>query len=78
MKSEVNFSEGEVVQNFPMLFKAVDSGHVVLFTSEICGTVVFSGDSCFSVGTNTDTWKKCWHDYWEKLPPGSTVTLTQE
>lgn len=63
--------------NFPVLAKAIDLGHVVLFTSTHEGFVLHKGDSDYHVGTSCKWWTVADYDVWEILPQGSSVELVQ-
>ena len=67
---------------YPALFKSKDTGDVVLFTGLHTGTLLALGENSSgrcTRGYQSANWTECTDDQiWERLPIGTTVTLTQE
>lgn len=77
MKSELVLPDVKNEQpTFPLLARAKDKGHVVLFENESDGQVVkYSGN--YPIGYISETWTSCFDvKVWEILPPGTKVILT--
>jgi len=84
MKSEMILSGQKTEYQFPLLARstapAESEQFCVLFTSEKKGTVIHRGVSAIysRMGYFCEGWISCFDtSYWEVLPPGSTITLTQ-
>lgn len=81
MKSTLNKPQTCVEHTFPALYEDPLSHLVVLAKMPGAGTVVVA-DCGWSVGDYSDDWGD-WGDFedaasWQRLPSGSSVTLTQE
>ena len=67
---------------YPALFKSTRSGQVVLFTGMVTGTLLCQGGNdtgSYPLGYHGTNWTECIDkDTWERLPIGTTITLTQE
>lgn len=79
MKSTLNIeAQAAVRHTFPALYKATTSPIVVLASDNSTGTVVVCRGG-LSIGTNHSGWIGFDDESaWQRLPSGSSVTLTQE
>lgn len=79
MKSTLNTkTQTPVEHTFPALYKSTTTDLVVLASGIATGTVVIE-DTDWPVGEHYELW--CDFDdesEWQRLPSGSSVTLTQE
>ena len=79
--SKVELSEPPYI-TYPALFKSIRNGQVVLFTGMVTGTLLSQGGNgtgFYPLGYHDTNWKECIDkDTWERLPIGTTITLTQE
>jgi hypothetical protein len=79
MKSTLNIKpQPRVEHTFPALYKSTTSDLVVFASGIETGTVVV-GDSGRPVGEHYTLWSGFdLEAYWQRLPSGSSVTLTQD
>lgn len=77
MKSTVETPD--CVPTFPALYKQKDREIIVLFRLRDFGYVVYSPLVSHQIGDkiNVDVLAPCQCELWERLPIGTTVTLTQ-
>lgn len=64
---------------YPVLMQAVGNGHIVLFSEETKGTVLYGGEAHLAVGHYTDSWKPAtnrdnWAPFTGTLPLRNTTT----
>lgn len=79
MKSKVEISNNQP-KHGPCLYKNKQTGVIVLFRYRNLGFVVYSPIVDFDIGDKISTdllFDRNNVDLWERLPEGSTVTLTQ-
>jgi hypothetical protein len=78
MRSELITEKDEQTPTFPALYKSIQCGAVVLFTSTDTGMVVKESKG-FSLGEFEEFFISCTDpDEWQRLPTDSQVILTQE
>ena len=76
MKTELEFPN---TNKFPRLYRSVKDGFVVLFCDYKRGAVVWKGDCDILMGDVSKEWANCADDnFWEPLPIGTKITITQE
>lgn len=76
MKSELKETKLQE-RTFPALYTSVDSSLVVLFESIKDGMVVVA-DQYYPIGALVDWSSADIEEYWQRLPSGSQVILTQD
>jgi hypothetical protein len=69
-------TKSKAAPNFPALYKAIPCGAVVLFTENCVGMVV-KESKYLELGYYDECLINC-TEYWQRLPSGSQVILTQE
>lgn len=79
MKSTLNTVSQDAIEHaFPALYKDKESSLVVLAKGERSGTVICEG-TYWRIGHHTSSWSSFTDKTkWQRLPAGSSVTLTQD
>ena len=78
MKSELKETKLKPTPLFPALYKSVRHGSVILFSDPTSGVVVKQSEH-LALGEFSDYYIDCTNtEYWQRLPSGSQVILTQD
>jgi hypothetical protein len=78
MKSELKEIKSQNTPKFPALYESVVCGAIALFTEDCVGTVV-KESKYLELGYHDEYFINCTApEYWQRLPSGSQVILTQE
>jgi len=82
MKTEIKRNEQKTTQTFPLLVLSLETENIYLLSDETKGFCVHigkNGNSHWTIGQRIDMPSPLYNkSFWEILPTGSQVILTQE